>query len=253
VKFNCLSDRKNASSSPPQFQTPHDETGALAASAPRIVMLIAADKSHPEPGNRQRPPAKAHQTGFTLLEMLVVIVLTGMIATFLFEGLNQVYRLQTHFDAELDHSRKDAMIIDWARQAIIGLQPDYEDGEDKFSGDEKHLQGLTTNPIDASLAVAAFRMELEYDPKDHQTHLNYLTGEKTTRLLSWPGKKGRFVFLDPQQQEHDTWPPRMVKKPQQIPAAIRLEAQRNDQPWTLVVSPMSPGKPRVRIEDIFGQ
>ena len=205
------------------------------------------------PGSRQPYPVRSNQAGFTLLEMLVVIILTGMIATFLFQGLNQVYRLQTHFDAELDHSRKDAMIIDWARQAIIGIQPDYEDGEDKFSGDENHLQGLTTNPIDAALAVAAFRLELVYDPKDNQTRLNYKSGDKTTTLLGWPGKKGRFVFLDQQQQDHDTWPPRMVKKPRQIPAAIRLEAQRNDQPWILVIAPMSPEKPRVRIEDIFGK
>ena len=191
--------------------------------------------------------------GFTLFEMLVVILLTGMIATILFQGLNQIYRLQTHFDAELDHNRKDAMLADWYRQVITGLKPDQKDGQNKFSGDAQRLQGQTTSPLDLSKGVIPFVLQLRYNRQTDTTHLEYIANEKNTPLLTWAGKQGKLAYLDVGQQEYDQWPPPMVREPQQIPAAIRLDAMRDQQKWTLIATPMSPVNPKPRIQELFGK
>ena len=51
-------------------------------------------------------------SGFTLLEILVVMILTSMITAILLQGLQQVYRLQVHFGAEMFSSQQGAMRID---------------------------------------------------------------------------------------------------------------------------------------------
>lgn len=191
--------------------------------------------------------------GFTLFEMLVVILLTGMIATILFQGLNQIYRLQTHFEAELDHSRKEVMLADWYRQIISGLQPDYQDGPNRFIGDQSKLQGQTTSPLDLSVGISPFSLQLQYDRQTDTTTLEYTASEKNTPLISWTGKQGQFVYLDSTRQEFDSWPPPMAKEPQQIPTAIRLDAIKDQQPWSLIATPMSPVNPKPRIQDIFGK
>lgn len=192
------------------------------------------------------------QQGFTLLEMLVVLILTGLIAGILFQGLNQVFRLQNHFGAELDNMRQSAMLADWFRQVIEGVQPDYEDGQHKFSGSERRIAGLTTSPLQESPgAVAPFVLELRFDSRLGETQLRYGKGERATVLFGWPGDKGRFVFLDADQTEHDRWPPPLANKAMQRPVAVRLDGERDGRPWVLVAVPMGPDQPRLRARDFL--
>ena len=60
--------------------------------------------------------------GFTLLEMLVVLILTGMITGILIQGLDQVFRLQTHFGRELFNSQQGEMYAEWFRESVNGLK-----------------------------------------------------------------------------------------------------------------------------------
>ncbi|MGZ8218729.1 prepilin-type N-terminal cleavage/methylation domain-containing protein [Methylomagnum sp.] len=203
-----------------------------------------------ESGKRQR--AKWRQRGFTLLEMLVVLVLTGLIAGILFQGLGQVFRLQNHFGVELDNMRQNAMFADWFRQVIEGVQPDYPDGKHKFTGSERRIAGLTTNPLKGMPgALAPFVLELRFDARTGETQLMYGEGEAATALFGWPGDKGRFVFLDADQVEHDRWPPPMSNKPMPRPVAVRLDGERDGRPWLLVAAPMGPDQSRLRVRDIL--
>jgi hypothetical protein len=185
--------------------------------------------------------------------MLVVLILTGLISAILFQGLSQVFGLQRHLGAELDHLRQDAMLADWFRQVIEGLQPDYDDGSFKFTATERRITGLTTNPLTGEPgATAPFALELRFDNQSGNTLLIYENSGKSDTVLAWPGDRGRFVFIDGQQEEHDEWPPLQAAKPRQIPAVIRLEGEREGKPWILVAMPMGPEKPRPRPRDFLG-
>jgi prepilin-type N-terminal cleavage/methylation domain-containing protein len=197
---------------------------------------------------------QAAQRGFTLLEMLVVLILTGLIAGILFQGLSQVFRLQNHFGAELDNMRQNAMYADWFRQVIEGVQPDYEDGQHKFSGTGRRIAGLTTNPLNGTPgAVAPFVLELRFNVQTGETQLLHGEGEAATVLFGWPGDKGRFVFLDADQTEHDRWPPPLANKAMQRPVAVRLDGERDGRSWVLVAVPMGPWRPPPRTLDFFGK
>lgn len=190
------------------------------------------------------------ERGFTLLEMLVVLVLTGFITTILFEGLSQTFRLQQHFGVEMFNTQQGAMRSDWFRQSINGLMPDHEDGRNKFKGDERRMSGLTTAPLTPeSVGLAPLTWQLRFDPESGETRLHYGAENDAPAILAWPGNSGRFVYLDNKGEAHDTWPPFLGNWPQ-LPNAIYLEAKRSDEPYTLVAVPKGLDNPLPRQKDL---
>ena len=189
--------------------------------------------------------------GFTLLEMLVVLVLTGFIMTILLEGLSQTFRLQEHFGTEQFNTQRGAMRSDWFRQSINGLLPDHEDGRHKFQGDDRRMSGLTTAPLTPeSAGLAPFTWRLGFDPQSGETRLQYGAESDSPAILAWRGDSGRFVYLDSNGEAHGAWPPLLGKWPQ-LPKAIYLEARRFDEPYTLVAIPRGLDKPLPRQKDVF--
>lgn len=198
-------------------------------------------------------PLPSRPRGFTLLEMLVVLILVGLITGILFQALNQVFRMQSHFGDEATLMRQNAMLADWFRQLIEGVQPDYEDGKNKFQATERRIKAQSTNPLNPGQgALAPFILELRFDSQSGETQLRYGEDANAPVIMSWPGDAGRFVFLDVGKAEYERWPPPMVKKPVQIPAAIRLEGRREGKPWILWATPLGPEQPPLRIGDFMG-
>ena len=96
---------------------------------------------------RRGTPGRSGQTGFTLVEVLVVAIIVGLTSGILFEALQQAYRLQQRFGTELFAVQQGQMAADWYRQTVQGLYPDYADGRDIFRGQEKEFSGLSGNPL----------------------------------------------------------------------------------------------------------
>lgn len=184
--------------------------------------------------------ARAEQRGFTLLEMLVVLVLAGMISGILFQGLRQVFRLETHFGRELFNSQQGEMYTEWFRQSVNGLMPDHVDGKNKFKGSEREFTGLTLMPLNTAteaLLPVAWRLRFNGDAGVTQL-LNGRTDDSPV-VLSWPGNSGRFLYFDGNGDSHDTWPPFSGKWPQ-LPRAIFLESRNPDEPRVVVALPRGP-------------
>lgn len=193
----------------------------------------------------------AIQRGFTLLEMLVVLILTGMITAILMQGLHQVFWLQTHFDRELYDTQQGEMYTDWFRQSVNGLMPDYNDGKHKFKGTERELSGMTLSPLNtATEALVPFVWRLRFEPKAGQTQLVYGSEENAPVVLSWRGNSGRFAYFDANSKSHDLWPPALGKWPQ-LPNAIYLEYLNADESRVIVAVPKGLENPLPRQKDLL--
>lgn len=189
--------------------------------------------------------------GFTLVEMLVVMVLTAMITTLLMGGLSLVHRLQSRFGPEIFNSQHGAMYADWFRMTVNGLMPDYADGEHRFKGEPDRLSGLTLSPLDQpDGTLAPFAWALRFDPQLGQTQLVYGDSPDSPPILAWPGNEGRFSYVDQQGDVHTSWPP-PFGSPAQLPAAIRLEMPVDQSPQWLVAVPLGPAATEIRLRDLL--
>lgn len=195
-------------------------------------------------------PRSRSLRGFTLLEMLVVLVLTGMISAILMQGLHQVFRLQTHFGRELFSTAQGSMYTDWFRQSVNSLMPDYADAKNRFKGEARQLDGLTLAPLNASTdALMPFSWQLKFSPEAGETQLLYGTTSDAPAVLSWPGNSGRFVYYDAAGEAHDSWPPPLGKWPQ-LPRAIHLETLNPLEPRVIVAVPKGLENPLPRLRDL---
>ena len=189
--------------------------------------------------------------GFTLVEILVVLVLTGFIVTILLQSLHQVFRLQTQFGSEIFNSQNGAMYADWFRQSINGIMPDDARGKLKFRGEPRRMTGLTLSPLDREAGtLTSFVWRFAYDSRTGITALQYGdTDEKpATRVVEWNGDSGRFIYVDADNEVHDSWPPFLGKWPQ-LPSAIYLQSGTPDQPGLIVAAPRGPATSLLRRKD----
>jgi prepilin-type N-terminal cleavage/methylation domain-containing protein len=191
------------------------------------------------------------ERGFTLVEMLVVLLIVGMAGGLLFEGAAQVMNMQTRFGSQLASLRGEALRADWLRQAVEGLQPDYTDGKQVFKGTARGFSGLTTNPLSADYGgLAAFAVVLQQDALRNQMVLRYGAEKDAPEILRWAGDQGRLRYVDNKGEPHEDWPPLMGLWPQ-LPTAIYLEGWRDGAPWQVVATPYGPTWPVPRPIDLM--
>lgn len=188
--------------------------------------------------------------GFTLLEMLVVLLLSSLVTMLLLQGLQHVFRLQRNFGAEQFSTQQGAMQVAWFRQSINGLMPEYPDGNNKFRGDTRQLQGLTVAALDApDGTLVHFQWQLNFDPKQGRTLLKYGRDEKASTIMAWEGNGGGFRYLDANAEAHDEWPPFLGQWPQ-LPTAILLETRQASGGKIIVASPRGPVNTMFRLKDL---
>lgn len=176
--------------------------------------------------------------GFTLLEVLVVLVIVSLLVTFLFQTLSHVLTTRNTILRQLNTFQQGAIQEFWFRHSTAGLVADYPDIElsHVFKGEATGFTGLTTTALNADPGVPIpFGWSLV--EQNNETQLQYQTATETWTVLTWQEAEGRFQYLDNEGEWSDAWPPdKFGLEPPQLPEAILLNAQRGRQPITWLVS-----------------
>jgi len=173
--------------------------------------------------------------GFTLLEMLVVLVLVGLVSTLLLQGFSYVLHLRERFLQQLNDLQQGAIQEYWFRSSTSALIANYENAEPIFKGDSKQFSGLTLSALDADGGVPmpmTWQLHYEYGI----TSLRYLhTGGETWQILQWQSDVGEFQYLSVQGEWHSEWPPALGDQSPQLPRAILLTGQKRQSIFTWIV------------------
>jgi len=185
------------------------------------------------------------ERGFTLVEVLVVLVITALLSSLLLQALSHVYRLQARFGAQIDQSQGGAMRADWFRQLLQGLQADYADGPQRFTGGTGRIEGLSSTGLSAT-GGAPLPFTLEILPgAAGGGQLRYRAGAAQLELISWNGAgRAEFAYLDAAGAEYAHWPPASVAPaagrtpapPPQLPATVLLKWPGNSGGRALLVA-----------------
>ena len=178
---------------------------------------------------------KNFKTGFTLLEMLVVLVLVSFISVLLLEGFSYVLHLRSNFLSQFEDLQRGALQEYWFRSTTAAIITDYHDGEHIFKGEEHKFSGLTIAALDQSIGVpTAFAWKMEY--ADGMMLLSYQNNKNETWEIShWFGSTGSFQYMDKDGKWHTNWPPKIGLDIPQIPKIIQFQGQRRNKPLTWIV------------------
>lgn len=197
--------------------------------------------------------AKTHKkadNGFTLIEVLVVLIIVAMTSGVLYQALERAYKLQERFGTELFKVQQGHMAADWYRQSVQGLYPDFPDGPSKFHGNETEFAGLSSNPLGTEYgAPTPITWKIRVNSSNSTTELIYVEPNRETTILAWRGTKAQFIYLDEKQAQFDRWPPALGVA-SQLPKQIHLIAQDAGEPINLIAIPMGPIKslPKLQAE-----
>lgn len=147
--------------------------------------------------------------GFTLLEVIVVLVITSLITTILMQGLSVVLGAKLRFSDVLSGIEERGLQHSIMTSPLKGLIPDYEAGADTFAGNEQRLRGLTLTPLQGlNGAPTSIALSIDYNVSSNFTELTYF--EKSYEPLTiaqWPGNIGDFSYRGRTGDWETNWPP----------------------------------------------
>jgi len=193
-----------------------------------------------KPRNSTRPslpPAAAG--GFTLVEMLVVLVIVGLVSAVLLSGFERVLDIRLRLAAFLDGTEAPVLVADWFRATVGGIVAAPAGSPGRLIGAPRHLSALSLAALDGTAGVPTpIDWELRFNDDSGRSELRYRDGGGDWMLIaSWPGDTGGFSYCGPDLVCHAAWPP--DKQAAQLPALVRLDAVKGSEDWPILAAPQS--------------
>jgi len=182
------------------------------------------------------------QTGFTLVEVLVTLVLLGMVGAIVFGSLGQVLDARARLRPYLDQANETALVAAWFRQTVQALLPDYDTGQNRFTATESRFAGLTASPLIGPPGTpTGFAWALKYDASLDISVLEYTEmRSKAIPIARWPGRHGGFGYFDQDHEWRHQWPPAGLNEAStrpQLPQLVRLQGVPREMLPMLVAAP----------------
>jgi prepilin-type N-terminal cleavage/methylation domain-containing protein len=197
------------------------------------------------------------QTGFTLVEVLVTLVLLSMVAAIVFGSLGQVLEARARLRPYLDKSEETALVVSWFRQTVQALIADYDTGKNRFAASANAFSGLTASPLLGPAGTpTAFTWALNYDPASDFTFLEYEEKpSNTVEIARWSGKDAVFSYYGQDQEWRRDWPPTDLGTSttvMQLPQLVRLGGLPSELFPTVVAAPRAAPVPRPLAPSLLG-
>lgn len=157
-------------------------------------------------------PAFQHRVtagGFTLFEMLVVLVITGLMGAVLMQGFGIILATRMSVSNTISNLQQVVLSQNIIVDPLRGVLPDYENNPNQFRGRSRNLSGQTLRPLlSRSGAPTPFKMTLDYDPSSGDTTLVYEEpGRPKSELARWAGINAEFKYRDITGVWASNWPP----------------------------------------------
>ncbi len=192
---------------------------------------------------------KKSTRGFTLLEVLVVLVITSLISVVLIQGFSLILGARNSVQNKIVGLEQVVLKQNIFLEPLKGVLPDYPNRPNIFHGESQIVRGLTIRPLQSRVGTpTGFSMTMNYDSGRDETELVYQeSGFPPQALGRWKGAQGTFRYRDRTGSWLDTWPPNPDVP--QTPWLIQLDMGIGF-PSSLVVSLNGPHQRVQRLEDL---
>ena len=150
-------------------------------------------------------------SGLTLIEMLITLAIVSALVALVAQAMAQVQRVERLLAFGQGQAQLELVRLEQLRAALEAALPLPANSDGEFRGDSSQLQFLSADaPSVAGGRLAAIKLSLRFDADQQQTHLVLEMGTvgrtKSWVVRSWPGRSGRFNYLDASGKVHESWP-----------------------------------------------
>ncbi len=165
-----------------------------------------------------------HQ-GFTLLEVIVVLLIMSFITVMMMEGLTHYLKVQERISNKLSESHVSSLQSFWFRDVVGGLMSS-EDASWQFTGNATRFAGVSVKGLDQQEGVPS-RFVMDLDRHDERLWLTYypesqlrvpdqLTAyqliKKAEAWVLFPVlDQVHFVYVGVDGQQYAQWPPKNTR------------------------------------------
>lgn len=167
------------------------------------------------------PQHRLSQRGFTLMEMLVTLALMSMISALLWQGLQQVLRVERLLERSGVDGQLEVVRREWLRGVIQSSLVEQTGAARQLQGDVQQLTVASAEALNLpGMSAAKLLIRLESDAASGRQRLllteapaadAFTQGARApaapVELLTWQGKPGAIRFQDDAGQWFDQWPP----------------------------------------------
>ena len=178
-----------------------------------------------------------YQKGLTLLELLVVLLLTTMISAFLFDTGSNLAGLFVRIDSFSEDVKRKRVADSWIRDVIGSSVASHRvDSNQSFVGNSTSLSGLTMMPILGEQGKLA-RFNFNLVDRPFGTELRYRQDDRGSfGLYEWKSE-AKLVYVNSKGSEFPDWPPEaglsgslpslvIIEPREGIPLKIKIEVRR---------------------------
>jgi prepilin-type N-terminal cleavage/methylation domain-containing protein len=184
--------------------------------------------------------------GFTLFEVLVVMVITGMISAVLMQGFGIVLSTRLTVGNKLVDLQSIVVNQSVITEPLRGIVPDDTKDPIPFKGQPLTLSGRTVHALLSAPGIPT-DFTLTFENELAGSKLVYEEkGRPKVDLAHWPGGNPTFKYRDFSGNWLSTWPPQGTVS--QTPWLIWIDGGSTLAP--LVVAVQGPHRPQVRMEDL---
>lgn len=191
---------------------------------------------------------RSPQTGLTLLEMMVVLLIAGMAMALGFQSLSQWRRADAAINEIQGATQQGALTEGWLRSSLRSLVPI---DERQFSGTPDRLEGVCVSPV-LSHQGGASDVEWKIETGADGVVLVLTEGDSLLELPLPDTVSASFGYVDGAGELHSQWPPRLGL-PNHLPAAIVLvqrSASGHEQAWaSAIAGSLNPVRKPFEFED----
>ncbi len=184
--------------------------------------------------------------GFTLMELLVVLVITAMLMTMLFQSLQIFQRAQERIDVKTLQARQAELVDLWFENSVNALYPHppvrNASEQAQFEGDATRWQGYTLQPLRGTPgAPVLVQWRVESDRRG--SRLIYKSSDQLDLVFAQSARDLHFSYFDEAGKAYSQWPPSKGLHTS-LPAAIALadgtESNASTYRYVAVRGPLQP-------------
>jgi general secretion pathway protein J len=150
---------------------------------------------------------RRYKSGFTLLEILVVLVLVSLISTLIMAGFSFTINLQSRLQHQLVDNQLKNLQESWFRQTTHAyFNPTQSTKGSSFSGNTHKISGTSLVSLTGKTGIPVMTTWL-IETNSFGQQLSYTSDDiEKTIIASWPIKDLEFQFLDKDGEFSSRWP-----------------------------------------------